>query len=284
MTDTPSMPSAPSGGARPAPEDGVREAEEDVVGQRNRRLAQAGVARAEELLMSRYGISSRQEAFDLLRRTSQRFNIKLHVLADVAVRLPAPQMQAPHWAPSRPRRPEPPVPALRAGGPARSGYGAVLKTALERTLHLTGAEMGNVQVVESGVLRMERHAGLDRSFTDYFAFVASSTTSCAQAAEEVRQVTVKDVEASDIFDEGSRQTILDAGSQACHSVPLLGPNGAVRGMISSHHARPLNDLSPDRLGALHELGRQVGLWLSWHRGTVVPAALDHLHRTVTGRR
>lgn len=283
MTDHPSMPVAPSGGEHSSAEDAVQGAGDDAVGERNRRLAHAGVARAEKLLMSRYGISSQQEAFDLLRRTSQRFNIKLHVLAEVAARLPAPDAQAPHWAPSRRRGPEPPMPALRAGGAGRAGYGAVLKAALDRTLHLTGAEMGNVQVVESGTLRMERHTGLDRHFTDYFAFVGTSTTSCAQAAEEVRQVTVKDVAASDIFDEGSRRTILEAGSQACHSVPLLGPNGEVRGMISSHHERPLHDLSPDRLGALHELGRQVGLWLSWHRRTVVPVALDHLHRTVTGR-
>lgn len=283
MSEYPSSPVEPSDGEHPGTEDAVQDTGEDAIGQRNRRLAHTGVARAEELLMSRYGISSRQEAFDLLRTTSQRFNIKLHVLADVAVRLPTPEAQAPHWAPSRPRRPEPSMPALRASGPGRVGYGAVLKTALEQTLRLTGAEMGNVQLVENGILRMERHTGLDRPFTDYFAFVATSTTSCAQAAEEVRQVTVKDVAASDVFDEGSRKTILDAGSQACHSVPLLAPNGAVRGMISSHHERPLNDLSPDRLGALHELGRQVGLWLSWHRNTVVPSALDHLHRTVTGR-
>ncbi|OIK29289.1 antitermination regulator [Streptomyces malaysiense] len=240
------------------------------------------MARAEDLLVARYRLSSRQEAFDLLRRTSQRFNIKLHTLADVAAQAPAPAPDARSWMPGRPRGTAPALPALSGEGQP-AGHGAVLMGALHRALHVTGARMGNVQLVENGMLRLEKHTGLNKRFTDYFAFVEASTTACARAAREARQLTVKDIAASDTFDEGSRQAILQTGSRACHSVPLVSPNGAVVGMISSHHESTLGDLTETQLNALHDLGGQVARWLIWHRGTV-SGALNHLHALATSRR
>lgn len=186
--------------------------------------------------------------------------------------------------PERPRpAAPPPLPALQQPDKLPdAGQSAVLKAALHRTLSITGAEMGNVQLVANGMLRMEAHTGLNRRFTDdYFTFVDTSTTSCAQAAQEQRQVTVKEVAASDTFDETSRETILQTGSLACHSVPLLSPRGAVIGMISTHHAHPLRHLTPAQLAALDQIGRQTGRWLRWYRNTTVLAALDHLHTTAT---
>ncbi|MEU5309558.1 GAF and ANTAR domain-containing protein [Streptomyces sp. NPDC021562] len=252
------------------------------VDDRNRRLARAGVGRAEELLMKRYPIRTREQAFDLLRRTSQKFNVKLHTLADVAVRLPAPAAGAPTWVPHRPQGAAPALPALRSSGPERlTGHGAVLKAALRHCLHVADAPMGNVQLVENGMLRLEEHTGLNRRFTEFFAFVEDSTTACARAAEERRQVTVKDVAVSDIFDEPSRETILQAGSRACHSIPLVSPRGRVMGMISTHHDKPLSDFSVAQLAALHHLGGQVGRWLLWHRNTAVLGALNALHTDAT---
>lgn len=279
MLEHPHAAARPAAAQRPEDQEGVGPA----VGERNRRLAHAGVARAEELLVQHFGLSSKREAFDLLRESSQKFNIKLHTLADVAAQLPAPRPDARGWMPHRQYGAAPPVPALRAVGARLDGPGAVLTAALRRTLSVTGARMGNVQLVENGMLRMEKHVGVNRLFSDYFAFVGSSTTSCAQAASDRRQVTVKDVAASDSFDDGSRQVILQTGSRACHSVPLLRPDGAVIGMISSHHERPLHDLAPAQLTVLQDLGGQVGRWLGWYRNTAVVSALNHLHASVTGR-
>ncbi|MFF4314930.1 GAF domain-containing protein [Streptomyces sp. NPDC001507] len=271
-----------SGAPGPRPgEGGSQDAEQQAIDERNRKLARAGVARAERLLVSSYRLSSEQEAFDLLRSASQRFNVKLHTLAETAVHLPAPRPGDSSWVPDRPRPAAPPLPVLRADGRRLTDDSAVLKTAMQRTLHITGAEMGNVQLVQNGMLRMEHHTGLNGLFTDYFTFVAASTTSCAQAAEQSRQVTVEDVAASDAFDEDSRRAILQTGSRACHSAPLLSPRGTVIGMISSHHDRPLDPLTADRSAALDQLGRQVGRWLVWHRNTAVISALNHLHTTAT---
>ncbi|MFD8391972.1 ANTAR domain-containing protein [Streptomyces sp. NPDC059680] len=155
MTEEPGAPAPPTAAERP-------EGQEDAalaVDERNRRLAHAGVARAEKLLVEHYGLPSQREAFDLLRHASQDFNIKLHTLADVAAHLPAPRVEAPTWMPGRSHGAAPPVPALRAVGARGDSPGAVLAAALRRTLSVTGAHMGNVQLVENGMLRMEKHVG-----------------------------------------------------------------------------------------------------------------------------
>jgi GAF domain-containing protein len=136
---------------------------------------------------------------------------------------------------------------------------------------------------ESGLLRLDKHTGLNRQFTDFFAFVQGPTTACGQAAQEGRQVTVTDVATAPVFDEESRASILQAGSRACHSVPLVTPQGVVLGMASSHHERPLAGFTRAQHDALEATGIAGGKWLSWHRRTVVLDALEHLHAAASGR-
>lgn len=252
---------------------------QDDLDVRNRRYGHAGVARAEGVLLERYGLGSTDEAFALLRGVSQRFNIKLSTLADAVVRTPAPDRDARLWFP---RRVRPARPALRGlpGEGNGAGQGAVVKAALHRVLSVTQTPMGNVQLAEGGLLRMARHAGLNKYFTDFFAFVDGPTTSCAQAAAQRRQVTVRDVATAEVFDEASRYAILQTGSRASHSVPLVNRAGVPIGMISSHHERPLTDLTHAQLAALRQTGHDVGRWLAWHWNTVVLDALEHLHSTV----
>lgn len=257
---------------------------EHDVALRNRQLAHACVARAQDVLIGRYRLGSTGVAFDLLRRTSQEMNIKLHTLADAVIRVPGPDADAELWFPGRARYSPPPLPGLAQEVGDHTGHGAVLKSTLRRVLHVTQAGMGNVQVAELGMLRLERHTGLSREFTDFFAFVQDSTTACAQAAQEGRQVTVKDVAVAEIFDEDSRRTILRAGSRSCHSVPLTAPGGAVLGMVSSHHERPLLGFTRTQLDELDAVGEQVGRWLAWHRNTRVLDALEHLHEAATTAR
>ncbi|MGQ4350452.1 ANTAR domain-containing protein [Streptomyces sp. SAS_275] len=55
---------------------------------RNRKLGRAGVEAAQQVLVDRYRLATPADGFDLLRGASQRFNIKLHTLADLVVRRP----------------------------------------------------------------------------------------------------------------------------------------------------------------------------------------------------
>ncbi|MFE9812263.1 ANTAR domain-containing protein [Streptomyces sp. NPDC005227] len=249
---------------------------------RNRQLARASVESAQLTLMDRYHLASPGDAFELLREASQRFNVKLHTVADLVVRIAGPDTDAGLWFPRRPRLAAPALPGLGVARDGQRSHSAVLKAGLHRVLHLADAGMGNVQLVGNRMLRLEKHTGLNREFTDFFAFVRESSSACAQAARQRQQVTVKNVESADVFDEESRQAILQAGSRAAHSLPLIGRAGQVLGIISSHHEKTLRGFSQTQFTALASTGAAVGRWLHWHRQTVVLDALEYLHARATG--
>nr|CAJ89303.1 conserved hypothetical protein [Streptomyces ambofaciens ATCC 23877] len=142
---------------------------------RNRQLARAAVQPAQRILAHRYRLAGPSEAFELLKQTSQRFNIKLHTLADAVLRVAEPDAGAGQWFPRRARFAAPALPGLALQGAGSEGHAVVLRAALRRVLHVTETDMGNVQLAEHGVLRLEKHTGLNRHFTDFFA--SSSTES-----------------------------------------------------------------------------------------------------------
>ncbi|MEU0076168.1 ANTAR domain-containing protein [Streptomyces sp. NPDC006332] len=284
MTQLPEHPAGdfPAVDAARSPEKETQPWQQEDLDLRNRLYGHAGVARAEDLLLKRYGLASTEEAFALLRSTSQQFNIKLSTLADAVVRTPAPDQDSRLWFPNRARYSAPRVPGLPVEHGSHSSQGAVLKAVLHRVLSITQTPMGNVQLAESGRLSLARHTGLNKYFTDFFAFVDAPTTACAQAAAERRQVTVRDVATEAVFDEDSRHAVLQAGSRAVHSVPLVDRKGVPLGMVSSHHERPLAGLTHAQLAALQQTGADTGRWLSWHWYTIVLDALERLHFTAGG--
>ncbi|ARX89171.1 antitermination regulator [Streptomyces alboflavus] len=141
-----------------------------------------------------------------------------------------------------------------------------------------------MQVLEHGMLRLERHTGLSREFTDFFAFVQDSTTFVRPGRRGGAAVTVKDVAVAEIFDEDSRRHH-PAGGQP--RLPQRSPDGA--GRCGARHGLLAPRTPPARLHpcAAHELeavGEQVGHWLAWHRGTRVLDALEHLHTAAAALR
>ncbi|MER5432550.1 ANTAR domain-containing protein [Streptomyces sp. NPDC002588] len=237
------------------------------------------ISQAQGMLQERYALAGAAEAFALLRRSSQRFNVKMRTLAGALVTTPRPDERTVLWFPRRVRRPEPDLgfmPRDSAGGRSR---GAVLGAVLNRTLAVVGTDMGNVQTVDrvGGGLRIERHTGLTDEFIDFFEYVDEEGTSCAKAARDVAQVTVSDVENDPVFTEPAREAILAAGSRACHSVPLTSSAGLCVGMVSAHVDRPLSALGTPQLKALDVMGTQAGRWLVWHEHTVLMDALEYLH-------
>lgn len=237
------------------------------------------ISQAQGMLQERYVLPDADGAFALLRRASQRYNVKMRTLAGAVVTTPRPDARTVLWFPQRVRRPEPPLDCMEqvpSGGRSR---GAVLGAVLDRTLDVVGTDMGNVQTVDrvSGQLRIERHTGLTEDFLDFFAYVGEEGTSCAKAARDVAQVTVRDVESDPVFTEPAREAILAAGSRACHSVPLTARSGVCVGMVSAHVDRPLDVLRTPQLRALDALGAEAGRWLAWHERTVLLDALEYLH-------
>ncbi|WP_369194189.1 ANTAR domain-containing protein [Streptomyces djakartensis] len=236
------------------------------------------ISQAQGMLQERYGLADAESAFALMQRASQRHNVKLRNLAETLVTVDRPDAGQQLWFPRRVRQPPPELDFTTAhrGPGSRS---AVLKAVLGHTLTVTGTSMGNVQLTDRarGGLRMEEHTGLTDRFVDFFAHVGEDGTSCAQAARDVSQVTVRDVESAPVFTEPARLAILEAGSRACHSVPLTTASGLCVGMVSAHMDRPLTGLTAAQIKALDSMGGQAGRWLAWHDRTVVLDALEYLH-------
>lgn len=231
--------------ARTAADDGAdhdenRRLRAEVRDLRARARAHALIAEAQGMLRERYALSDADSAFTLMRLASQRFNVKMRTLAETLLSAPRPDAREAMWFPRRARLAQPALsfPAAREVGPGNRG--AVLKAVLSQTLAVVGTDMGNVQLVDRvrGGLRIEAHTGLTADFVDFFGHVGEHGTSCAQAARDVAQVTVHDVETDPVFTTSAREAILAAGSRACHSVPLTTSSGLCVGMVSAHLDHP----------------------------------------------
>ncbi|MFI8219462.1 ANTAR domain-containing protein [Streptomyces sp. NPDC085932] len=244
------------------------------------------ISQAQGMLQERYALADGESAFALLQRASQRYNVKLRTLASILVTVPGPDDREQLWFPRRVRHPQPDLTFTTAHTSGSGSRGAVLKAVLHHTLAVTDTGMGNVQLTDRvrGGLRIEEHTGLTPDFVDFFAHVGEDGTSCAQAARDVAQVTVREVESAPVFTEPARQAILAAGSRACHSVPLTTASGLCVGMVSAHMDRPVRGLTTTQLKALDVMGVQAGRWLAWHDHTVVRDALEYLHALGRARR
>ncbi|MBC9713022.1 ANTAR domain-containing protein [Streptomyces sp. TRM66268-LWL] len=257
---------------------------EEVRHLRARDRSRPAVAMAQGILLERYRLRDADQAFVLLRHTSQRCNVKMRSLVDAVLHTPRPDSMRELWFPGRVRQRAPQLPALRLNGdqpPHRSG---VLRVVLSQVLAIAGTDMGNVQLADPAQrgLRLEHHTGHPDDFVDYFAFVGETGTACGAAATSRALVTVRNVAEDPVFTDGARRTILEAGSRAVHSVPLIGTDGACVGMVSAHLPEPSGELAQSQSALLTEIGRQAGRWLAWYEDTLVRNALEFLH--ALGRR
>jgi hypothetical protein len=258
----------------------------EVRGLRARAESHPLIAQAQGILQERYELADSDSAFALLQRASQRFNVRMRILAGAVTTLPRPDARQQLWFPRRVRRPEPALNVDPGHRPDPGNRGAVLNAVLSQMLAVVGTGMGNVQVADRarGGLLIERHTGLSADFIDFFGYVGEDGTSCARAAQDSAQVTVRDVESDPVFTEPAREAILAAGSKACHSVPLTTESGLCLGVVSAHFDSTLDGLTRSQLKALDVLGAEGGRWLAWHDRTVVLDALEHLHTLGRGIR
>jgi GAF domain-containing protein len=138
---------------------------------------------------------------------------------------------------------------------------AVLKVAVQRAMLVDGAEMGNAQVFdpETESLRIVAHSGLPAEFLDFFGHVdRGAKTSCARALADASAVWVADAASSPLFaGSAGLRILLDAGTRAVASVPVVSPDGDVIAMINTHHRRPATWTQPQQ-HALERLARTTG--------------------------
>ena len=209
------------------------------------------IEQAKGVLMAQHGCGP-DEAFDLLRRASQRFNVPVRVLATrLAHGEKRPGPQAAHGLHE----------ALR-GSRAAPTLGALLDEVLEFALTLLHAERGNVQLADpaTGALRIAAQRGFDSEFVAYFAAVTDDRSACGRAAQHHAQVVIADV----ITDPGfapHRDIALASGFRAVQSTPLVDRAGHLVGMLSTHYARPTTPPRRD-LQIVSHFGAMAGESLS----------------------
>lgn len=144
----------------------------------------------------------------------------------------------------------------------------MLSTLLDRAVEMTGADMGNIQLFDPklGALRIAEERGFRASFLEFFDSVHDGHAACGTAMRNRAQVVVEDVTESTIFvGTPALEVLLDSGVRSVQSTPLVGSNGRVLGMISTHWRRPRPTVD---LKLLRIFGSTAAGWVE-HR-------IDHL--------
>jgi len=135
---------------------------------------------------------------------------------------------------------------------------SLLSEILRVAQSITGADMGNIQLLDSqGLLRIEAQQGFSREFLDFFNGVQEHQAACGTAMARAERIIVEDVAHSPIFaGTPSLAIMLAAGVHAVQSTPLISSTGALLGMLSTHYRRPYRPNAID-LRSLDLLTRQA---------------------------
>ncbi|GHF37331.1 anti-anti-sigma factor [Amycolatopsis bartoniae] len=239
------------------------------------------IARALGVLQERYRMAEMDAAFQLLRRTSQRHNVRMQVLAKALVELPRPAGEV--WLTPAVRKPAPPLgfaPARHVATPA-----AVLHHLLYAALACTGATAGYTQLTEGEGLCLAAHRGLGEEFAARFAHVDREESTCVRALHQHSRVTSEDAGDDPLFDGGSvRELLLSAGLHAVQSTPLLTAADRCEGVVTTLHPGLGHELDVPVRERLDGLAREAAQWLYWQRHDHVFGALEDLHTAACGTR
>ena len=136
---------------------------------------------------------------------------------------------------------------------------SLLSEILTAARTITGAEMGNMQLIDnSGTLRIEARQGFEKEFLDFFNGVSEDQASaCGAALARRDRIVVEDIEKSPIFaGTPALKVMLNAGIKAVQSTPLITHAGTLVGMLSTHY-REVRRPSERDLRLIDLLARQA---------------------------
>lgn len=154
-----------------------------------------------------------------------------------------------------------------------------LAAVLEAAIELSGADKGNLQLVDepTGTLEIEAQRGFGPAFLEFFGRVRhDSASACGAALNSGTRVVVEDIATNPHFaGQQSLLVLLAEGVRAVQSTPLISSSGRVQGIISTHFAR-VHRPSERELRMLDLLARQAGDYLQ-------RIEADRKHRDSEGR-
>jgi anti-anti-sigma factor len=146
-----------------------------------------------------------------------------------------------------------------AVGPSRDVV-AICNAAIDAAMRIDGASMANVQLFDPQTrsLRIIAQRGFKSDFLEFFEIVEDDESACGTALNRGRSVWVRSTATSTIFaGTPALDVMLDAGSRAVASVPVISPRGGLVAMISTHHKRRPAWTIEQKL-KLEQLARSIG--------------------------
>jgi PAS domain S-box-containing protein len=104
---------------------------------------------------------------------------------------------------------------------------------------ITGADMGNIQLFQNGVLQIVSQRGFAAPFLEFFERVGHGSAACGTALERRARIIVEDILLSPIFiGTPALDVMLAADVRAVQSTPLISRSGRLLGMFSTHYRTP----------------------------------------------
>jgi signal transduction histidine kinase/ActR/RegA family two-component response regulator len=135
-------------------------------------------------------------------------------------------------------------------------FSLLLHEILDVAIEITDADMGNIQLLEGGTLKILAQRGFEAPFLDFFDSIHSGQAACGTAMQSGKRVIVEDVTASPVFAGQTLDVMLKANARAVQSTPLVNRSGRTLGMFSTHYHAP--HLPSERsLRLLDVMARQV---------------------------
>lgn len=159
--------------------------------------------------------------------------------------------------------------------------GTALDEVLGAAIEITGAEMGNVQLLDpaSNVLKIVAQRGFQRDFLEYFGTVSADDTSvCARAMNSKQRLVIEDVRTDPLY-EPHREIAASAGYRAVQSTPLIGRDGGLLGVLSTHYAVPHRPSEPE-LQTLDLYARQAADFIEHVRSEQAIRESEERYRTL----
>src|SRR5215471_1535281 len=116
---------------------------------------------------------------------------------------------------------------------------SLLHDVLDAAIEITGADMGNVQLLDQGVLKIVAQRGFEKPFLEFFDSVREGNAACGAALLRGERVIVEDVSTSPVFaGSPARDVVLAAGVTAVQSTPLIARSASLIGVFSTHFRQP----------------------------------------------
>ena len=118
-------------------------------------------------------------------------------------------------------------------------FAVLLYEILDAAIEITGADMGNIQLLDGDSLKIVAQRGFEAPFLACFNTVHEGLAACGTALQRGERIIVEDVFASPLFaGSPAGDVMLAAQARAVQSTPLITRSGRVLGMFSTHYRTP----------------------------------------------